>query len=78
MRQGRLRLPNGFSILCNYQFESERHGHLNLAPALHSSLPATSDATLTDADGREQKIRVMLGPGPSAATFEVAENLQLG
>ena len=59
-------------------FESERHEHLNLAPTFHSSLPATSDATVTDADGREEKIRFMLGPGPSAATFEVAENLQLG
>ena len=65
-------------MLCAYEFESERHGHLDLAPALHNSLSPASEATLTSADGREHKIRIVLGQAPSAAAFEVTGDLQAG
>lgn len=65
-------------MLCAYQFESGRHGHLDLAPALHNSLPPSSGATLISTDGLEHKIRIVLGQAPSAATFEVTGDLQAG
>jgi hypothetical protein len=71
MEQGRLRLPNGFSMLCRYRFESAYGGRLDLGTALYGALPASSEARLIPADGQERLIRILLAPEPSLGEFEV-------
>ena len=73
MRQGRLRFPSGFSIVCSYEFDSSRGGRLVVHEALYRHLPYEAELTLVAADGEEHVIRVSQEAGPRRARFELVD-----
>jgi hypothetical protein len=71
VKQGRIRLLNGFSANCSYEFSSEHEGRLAAFSALYSALPEGERATLVLGDGEERMIRLVRRLNLEEALFEV-------
>lgn len=70
MKQGRIRLPSGFSASCSYRLVSESEGLLALPSAIFLPLRESEYATLISSDSSESPIHVTFGRTVGEASFK--------
>jgi hypothetical protein len=71
--QGRIRLLNGFSANCSYEFAGNGEGRLAVFSALFNDLHEGELAVMILRDGTEQKIRIDYRVGLDEAVFTTVD-----